>query len=132
MKDTTNMATPRTDSSLAAGLAAGSTSHGILPGVVHLALDVADRSQSTALAVLQDARGEIRTAIEHGIELAEKITSAGFRFTRKLVQRIDEAAGETLASAERVLAGAVKNARETTNAASQLASTPASGVTASA
>jgi hypothetical protein len=134
------MTTPRTDSSVATGLAAGlgagpaagSTRHGVLPAVVHLAIDVADRSQSTALAVLQDARGEIRTAIEHGIELAEKLSSAGFRFTRKLVQRIDEAAAETLASTERVLAGAVKNARETTNAASQLASTAASSVTASA
>lgn len=108
------------------------TRAGVLPAVVHLAIDVADRSQSTAIAVLQDARVELRGALEQGIELAEKITAAGFRFARKAVQRIDEATGETLASAERLLGGAVKSARETTNAAAQLATTAVSGVTASA
>lgn len=105
---------------------------GVLPGVIHLAIDVADKGQSTAIAVLQDARLELRGAIEHGLELAEKVTAAGFRFARKTVQRVDEAAGETLTGAERMLGGAVKTARETTNAAAQLATTAVSGVTASA
>jgi len=124
MKESPNMTTAKTESS--------ATRHGLLPGVVHLALDVADKGQSTALAVLQDARIEIRAAIEHGIELAEKLTAAGFRFARKAVQRVDEAAGETLTSAERVIGGAVKTARETTNAAAQLAGTTVSGITATA
>jgi catabolite regulation protein CreA len=105
---------------------------GVLPGVVHLALDVAEKSQSTAIAVLQDARIELRAAIEQGIELAEKVTTAGFRFARKAVQRVDDAANETLTGTERVLGGAVKSARETTNAAAQLATTAVSGVAASA
>lgn len=106
--------------------------HGVLPGVVHLALDVADKSQSTALAVLQDARVEIRAAVDHGIELAEKLSAAAFRFTRKAVQRIDEASNETIVGTERLLVGAVKVARDTTNAASQLATTAVNGVAASA
>ena len=105
---------------------------GVLPGVVHLAIDVAEKGQSTAIAVLQDARIELRTAIEQGIELAEKVTAAGFRFARKAVQRFDDAAGETLTGAERVLSGAVKTARETANAAAQLATTATSGITAAA
>jgi hypothetical protein len=48
------------------------------------------------------------------------------------VQRIDEATGETLASAERTVGGAVKTARETTTAAAQLATTAVNGITASA
>jgi hypothetical protein len=118
------MTTPKTETN--------SARNGILPGVVHLAIDVADKGQSTALAVLQDARIELRTAIDHGIELAEKLTAAGFRFARKAVQRIDEASNETLIGAERVLGGAVKTARETTNAAAQLANTTVSGITATA
>jgi hypothetical protein len=105
---------------------------GVLPGVVHLAIDVAEKGQSTAIAVLQDARIELRAAVEQGIELAEKVTAAGFRFARKAVQRFDDAAGETLTGAERVLSGAVKTARETTNAAAQLATTATSGITAAA
>jgi hypothetical protein len=108
------------------------TRYGVLPGVVHLALDVADKGQSTAIAVLQDARVELRTAVDQGIELAEKLTAAAFRFSRKAVQRVDEATNEALTGTERVLGGAVKSARETTNAAAQLANTAASGVTASA
>lgn len=106
--------------------------HGVLPAAVHLAIDVADKSQSTAFAVLQDARLELRTAIEHGLELVEKASAAAFRFARKTVQRVDEAAGETLTVAERTVGGAVKTARETTTAAAQLATTAVNGVTASA
>lgn len=119
-----SMPTPKTE--------APSLRQGVLPGVVHLALDVAEKGQSTALAVMQDARIELRGAIEQGIELAEKVTAAGFRLARKAVQRIDEAANDTLTSAERLLGGAVKSARETTNAAAQLATTAVSGIAASA
>jgi hypothetical protein len=124
MKEAPIMATPKSELS--------NGRHGILPGVVHLALDVADKSKSTALAVLQDARVELRTAVDHGIELAEKLSAAAFRFTRKAVQRIDEASNESLIGAEKLIGGAVKTARDTTNAASQLATTAVNGVTASA
>jgi len=106
--------------------------NGILPGVVHLAIDVAEKGQSTAIAVLQDARVELRAVVDQGIELAEKFTAAGFRFARKAVQRIDEAANDTLSGTERLLGGAVKTARETTNAAAQLATTAVNGITAAA
>src|SRR5262252_1103811 len=85
------------------------TSTGFVPGVVHLALDVADRGQSTAIAVLQEARAEIRAVFEHGIEMAEKVATSGFRFARKATAKIDEASTETLASVERLLGGAVKS-----------------------
>ena len=104
------------------------TKHGVVPGVVHLALDVADRGQSTAVAVLQDARVELRTAIDSGLELAEKLAAGTIRFARKVVQKLDDASNEALSGAERVLSGAVKSARETTRAAGELASTAASGV----
>ena len=106
--------------------------YGVFPGVAHLALDVADRGQSTAIAVLQDARMELRTAVEHGIELAEKLAAAAARFSKKLVARIDEAAAETITGTERVIAGAVKGARATTTAAADFANVAVSSVTASA
>ncbi|MBS1122931.1 MAG: hypothetical protein H6Q90_5159 [Deltaproteobacteria bacterium] len=103
--------------------------HGLMPNVVHLALDVADRGQSTAISVLNDARVELRAAMENGIELAEKLATGAFRFARKLTQRIDEASGEALTGAERALSNAVKTARETTLAAQHLAATATSQVT---
>ena len=102
---------------------------GFLPGVVHLALDIADRSQITAIAVLQDARIELRGAVDGGVDLAEKVAAAFFRFARKGVQRVDDASAETLTGVGQVLTGAVKNARETTRVATELATTATSGVT---
>ena len=106
-----------------------SSKHGFVPGVAHLALDVADKGQATAIALLHDARVEIRGAVDGGIELAEKLAQSGVRFARKLTQRVDEASAELLAGVERVLGGAVKSARETTRAAQDLATTATSGVT---
>src|SRR5438874_11859609 len=96
-------------------------STGVVPGVAHLALDVVDRGQSTALAVLQDIRTELRTVVETGIELAEKTSASLFRLARKVTAKIDEGAAETLASVERVVGGAVKSARDTTRSATDLA-----------
>lgn len=102
---------------------------GFVPSVVNLAIDVADRGQATAIAVLQDARGELRTAIESGVDFAEKLTAALFRFTRKGIQRLDEASAEAISGAGGVFAGAVKTARDTTRAATDLANTATAGFT---
>lgn len=68
-------------------------------------------AKSTAIAVLHDARTELRTAADSGIELAEKLTAGLFRFGRKLNQRIDERSGVVLDGVERALANS-KRARE--------------------
>lgn len=87
-----------------------------VPGVVHLALEVADRGQSTAIAVLQDARTELRAAADHSLELAEKLTAGALRFARNFVQKVDVASSDALTGAQRALSNAVKTARETTAA----------------
>ena len=102
---------------------------GLLPSVVYLAIDVADRTSATALALLQDARAELRAGVDGGIELAENVSRALFRLARKASQRIDEASTETLTAIERTVAGAAKSARDTMRAAAELTATAASGVT---
>jgi|GEM_PF-2260024 len=101
---------------------------GLVPNVVQLALDVVDRSQSTTIAVLQEARTELRTAVESTIELAEKLASSGFRFARKVTAKLDEASHETLGHVERVIGGTIKSARDTSRAATDLAHTAVSGI----
>ncbi len=115
------MATQKTESR-------STTNLGVVPGVAHLALDVADRGQSTALAVLQDARTELRAVVDGGIELAEKATASLFRFAKKLTARVDEGVAETLTGAERLLAGAVQSARETTRATTDLVHSVGTGL----
>ena len=102
---------------------------GFVPGLANLALDVADRGQSTAIAVLQDARSELRAFFESGIDFAEKSTSALFRFARNVTKRVDEGVSETLSNTERLLNGAVKSARETTKSATDTANTARDRIT---
>jgi hypothetical protein len=101
---------------------------GIVPGVAHLALDVVDRGQATTLALLQDARTELRLVIDSGIDLAEKTSASALRLARKLAQRIDEGAAETLGNVERLIGGAVRSARDTTRVATDLAHSVGSGI----
>jgi hypothetical protein len=117
MKETP-MATQKTES----------RNHGVVPGVAHLALDVVDRGQSTTIAVLHDARVELRLVIESGIELAEKASASLFRFAKKLTARVDDGVAETLTNTERLIAGAVKSARDTAKSATELAHTATSGL----
>jgi hypothetical protein len=102
---------------------------GLVPGAAHLALDVVDRTQSTAFALLQDARGEIRAIVDGGIELAEKTAASVFRFARKVTARVDEGVAETLTGTERLIGGAVKTVRDTAKAAHETASTAVAGIT---
>lgn len=101
------------------------TTTGVVPNVVHLALDVADRGQTSALALLSDGRAELVQLVNGGIELAEKATASFFRLLKKATAHLDQATAETLVTVERIANGAVKGARETTRAATDLASTAA-------
>ena len=81
-----------------------------------------ESSKSTAIAVLHDARTELRTAADSGVELAEKLTGGLFRFAKKLTQRLDESTGEALDGVERRLSSSKKNRearREAKKAAKQ-------------
>ena len=91
------------------------------PRVIYLALDVAERGQSTAVAVLQDARIELRTAVDSTIDLAEKLSAGALRFARKLVQKVDETATDALKGTERALHDTIEKTRETARAGRQLA-----------
>ena len=79
-------------------------------------------SKSTAIAVLHDARTELRTAADHGVELAGKLTGGLFRFVKKLNARLDESSGHALDGVERVLVTSRKQRearREAKHAAKQ-------------
>jgi hypothetical protein len=90
---------------------------GVLPSVVYLAIDVADRGSTTSVALLQDARTELRAGVDGGVELAENLARALIRFARKATQRIDDASAATLTAVERTLGGVAQSARDTFRAA---------------
>ena len=69
--------------------------------VVTLALDAAERGQATAVAVLQDVRIELRTAVDGTIDLGEKLAAGAVRFARKLAQKLDETTADALKGSDR-------------------------------
>ena len=83
------------------------------PRAIFLALDVAARGQSTIVAVLQDGRTELRTAVDGTIDLAEKLSAGVVRFARKVVQKVDDVTSDALKGTERALHETIESTRET-------------------
>ncbi len=71
-----------------------------------------ETTKSTAIAVLHDARCELRSAADGGVELAEKLAGGLFRFAKKLTQRLDESTGHALDGVERRLSSSKKSREE--------------------
>jgi hypothetical protein len=96
---------------------------GALVSVVHLALDFGDRGSATAHSLVQDARGELRTAVDTGIDAVEALVKGLFRFSKRVTARVDELAGELTATSDRTVAGVFRGLRDTTRAAAELTTT---------
>jgi len=98
---------------------------GALVSIATFAVDAGDRSATTVFSVFNDVRGELRTAVDGGIDAAENIVRAVFRVSKKVTQRVDELSAELTSAGERTVAGLFRGLRETTRAAGELASTAA-------
>ena len=101
---------------------------GLLVGVATLAIDAGDRSSSTAIGLAQDVRGELRVAVDGGLDAIESVVRGGFRLAKRATARIDELATELLGAGERTAAGVFRGLRDTTRAAGELATTAAGAV----
>jgi hypothetical protein len=98
---------------------------GALVSIATFAVDAGDRSATTVFTVINDVRGELRTAVDTGIDALENVVRGVFRVSKKLTQRIDELSADLTSAGERTAAGVFKGLRETARAAGELASTAA-------
>ena len=96
---------------------------GALIGIVNLSLDAGDKGASTAFGLAQDVRGELRTAVDTGLDALENVVKGFFRVGKRFTARVDELAADLTASGERTVSGVIRSLRDTTRAASELAST---------
>ena len=99
---------------------------GALVSIASFAVDAGDRTATTAFSVMNDVRGEIRTAVDSGLDTLENIVRGMFRVGKRVTQRADELAADLTSLGERTTAGVFRGLRETTRAAGELASTAAS------
>jgi hypothetical protein len=103
---------------------------GAILSVVTFTLDASDRGAQTAFGLVQDVRGEIRTAVDGSIDALENVVRGFFRIGKRATARIDELASELTAAGERTLSGVIRGLKETTRAAGELASTAAAAALA--
>lgn len=101
---------------------------GALVGVATFAIDTTDRGAQTVFGLVHDVRGEIRTAVDSGIDAAEKVVAGLFRVGKRATARVDELVAEVTTAGEKTVAGVVRGLRDTTRAAGELASTAAGAV----
>lgn len=101
---------------------------GLLIGVAALAVDVGDKSSSTAIAFAQDVRGELRVVADAGLDAIENVVRGVFRLSKRATARLDDLAGDLLGAGERTASGVFRGLRDTTRAAGELAATAAGAV----
>jgi len=101
---------------------------GALVSIATFAVDAGDRTATTAFSVINDVRGELRTAADTSLDALENLLRAFFRVGKRITQRSDELAAELTSAGERTVSGVFRGIRETTRAAGELASTAAGAV----
>ncbi len=72
-------------------------------------------------ALVQDVRGELRTAVDAGLDTAENVVRGMFRIGKRITARVDELSLELTTASEKTVAGLLRSLRETTRAANELA-----------
>jgi hypothetical protein len=92
------------------------TNHSTATTGTHVAIEVVDRSQSTAFALIHELRAETRAAIEAALVLAETLGGAALRVARSATVKIDTASAASITDVERWLGGTLAKARETAHA----------------
>jgi microcompartment protein CcmL/EutN len=105
-------------------------STGALVSVATFAIDAGDRGASTVLGLINDARGELRTAVDTGLDAAENAVRGMFRISKRVTARVDELVAELTSASERTVNSVVRGLRDTTRAAGELAATASSAAIA--
>src|SRR5512140_564874 len=63
---------------------------GLIVGIATLAIDVTDRSTTTAIGLANDARGELRSVADTSIDAIENVVRGIFRLSKRATARFDE------------------------------------------
>src|SRR5438046_1066920 len=74
--------------------------HGVIGSWWQLGIGMGEASCSFGFGLAQDTRVEIRRRADATLTFGEEMGVGGFKFLRKLVERIDRVVGETLGRGE--------------------------------
>jgi hypothetical protein len=100
--------------------------HGIFGSWWQLAIGMSESTLTFSFGMAQDTRAEIRRRTDATLGFAEEMGVGGFRYARKVVDRVDRLAGEILGRGEAAILVVTTTMRKTGLGVADLASTAAS------
>jgi hypothetical protein len=103
---------------------------GFIPAVATLAVDTGEIAATTALGVTTDVRTELAKGTLTALDAVESLVKSFFSVARRVTQRLDGAATELIASAEKIVGTSADAARTTTKDAAQVFSGAVNAVVA--
>jgi len=80
--------------------------------VVARTLDAVDRAHARAATLLHDARNDLRSTLERGIERVERLATTACARARQRVQRADAASADAVNRAQGAVGQAIDRARQ--------------------
>lgn len=97
--------------------------HGIIGSWWQLAIGMGEASCTFGFGLAQDTRSELRRRADVTLTFAEEMGVGGFKFVRKLVDRIDRVTTEALGRGEAGVLVVTRTLRRTGHGVTDLAST---------
>src|ERR1041385_2844195 len=97
--------------------------HGIIGSWWQLAIGMGEASCTFGFGLAQDTRSELRRRADVTLTFAEEMGVGGFKFVRKLVDRVDKVTNEALGRGEAGVLVVTRTLRRTGHGVTDLAST---------
>jgi hypothetical protein len=96
--------------------------HGIIGSWWQLAIGMTESSCNFGFGLAQDTRAELRRRTDLTLSFAEEMGIGGFKFARKVVDRVDRVATEGLGRSEAAVLVVTRTLRKTGHGVTDLAS----------
>ncbi len=97
--------------------------NGVFGSWWQLAIGMTESSCSFGFGVAQDVRAELRRRTDVTLTFAEEMSVGSFKFVRKLVERVDHVAAESLGRSEAAVLVVTRTLRKAGHGMAELAST---------
>ena len=97
--------------------------HGVLGSWWQLAIGMGESTSAFGFGLAQDTRTELRRRADVTLTFAEDMGIGGFRFLRKVIDRVDRVTAESLGRSEAAFLVVTRSLRKTGHGVTELAST---------
>jgi hypothetical protein len=98
-----------------------SDKEGVLRSWVNQTSELAEKATVTAFTIVRDFRGEVTQGVGNTINWIEGSQQAAFKLVRRVNERLDRLADDTVDTVENVVLGVIRATRDTSASVTDLA-----------